>query len=62
MSGPGGGAWETGETVEFSCNIEDERSPAVATDPAAGRHLVVYEDWRDPGCRGVDIFGRRVAG
>jgi hypothetical protein len=39
----------------------DEHSPAVAYNPVANQHLVVWHDERNEATRGADIYGRRVA-
>ena len=36
-------------------------APAVAYNPTANQYLVVWEDERNMGARGTDIYGRRVA-
>jgi len=37
-----------------------EYNPAVAYNATANQYLIVWEDYRDSGTRGSDIYGRRV--
>ena len=39
----------------------DQYEPAVVSNPAANEYLVVWEDTRDTGTRGADIYGQRLA-
>jgi len=47
--------------VSGSKAASDEGSPAVAHNPKANQYLVVWQDRRNEGTRGSDIYGRRVS-
>ncbi|HSQ38156.1 MAG TPA: hypothetical protein VLS92_09725 [Acidimicrobiia bacterium] len=42
--------------------IADEELPAIAHNPSANQYLVVWQDARKLATRGLDIYGRRIAG
>lgn len=46
----GNGPWATA----------NDKAPAIAWSSAANQFLVVWEDWRRPANRGIEIYGQRV--
>lgn len=49
-----------GTDFRISLGVADESSPSVAWNAGANQFLVVWQDGRNQGTRGIDVFGRRV--
>jgi hypothetical protein len=49
-----------GSEVRLSSNAASQVNPAVAWNQTAGQYLVVWEDHRNAGTWGFDIYGRRL--
>ncbi|MBN2113194.1 MAG: hypothetical protein JW785_03605 [Acidimicrobiia bacterium] len=41
--------------------VGDDCSPAVAHNPNSKEYLVVWEDWRNEGLQGPDVYGQRLS-
>jgi len=54
-----GEARALGAEVRLSNNPSSQVGPAVAWNETADRYLVVWEDWRNEGTTGTDIYGRQ---